>query len=251
MLKTNAVFWPFLHWREDGAWGFWPFYVKNLQRESVHQTALWPLITWAEYEKDRDTGGEGYSWMVWPLWAQVRRERERQTMFLPPLFSYAEVYPELRHKTDLDEESCRYFRLRCPWPIFEFEHTADRDRAVIFPLYEKIIDRDYQSRRAEGGVMRFGWRLVEIYRGEDNEICETRVFPFWTKNRNYFRLWPFYESMTYEGKTWSWFFSLFPIKWAEGIDRNWSAFWTFYESESDEQQTKHSLFWGIIRWTTK
>ena len=66
-LATNAVLFPFIHWRDDGAWGLWPVYGINHQRESDHRYALWPVATWAKYREDRDTGGEGWSWMAWPL----------------------------------------------------------------------------------------------------------------------------------------------------------------------------------------
>ena len=63
-LTTNTVLFPFFSWRDDGAWSFWPLYGINHQRESDHQYALWPIVTWASYREDRDTAGEGSSWMV-------------------------------------------------------------------------------------------------------------------------------------------------------------------------------------------
>ena len=234
-LTTNSVLWPFIHWRDDGSWGFWPFYVCNHQRESFHQTALWPIVTWAEYERDRDTAGEGYSWMVWPLWAEVRRERERQTMFLPPLFSYA--------------ETPHGYRWRMPWPLVEIEHNTDRDRITIFPFYEKNTIKGYADGEIRGSVTRFGYKLVELYPDE------TRVFPFWVSREDdsYFRLWPFYERMNLDREgvvKWSGSLALFPIRWVDSVDRNWAGFWTLYESVDTPCYTDHSLFWGIIRWRT-
>jgi len=234
-LTTNAVLWPFVHWRDDGSWGFWPFYVCNRQRESYHQTVLWPLITWARYERDRDTGGEGYSWMVWPLFAKVERERERQTMFLPPLFSYA--------------ETAHGWRYRLPWPIFEYEHDSDRDRISVFPLWERDTIRNYGDGSVKGVITRFGWKLVELY------PHETRVFPFWVSNRRdgYFRLWPFWEGMNLDraGEVrWHGSLALMPIRWVAAVDRNWAKFWTLYENVETPCYTDHSLLWGIIRWRT-
>lgn len=234
-LTTNSVLWPFIHWRDDGSWGFWPFYVCNHQRESFHQTVLWPIVTWAEYERDRDTAGEGYSWMVWPLWAEVRRERECQTMFLPPLFSYA--------------ETPHGYRWRMPWPLVEIEHNADRDRISIFPFYEKNTIKGYADGEIRGSVTRYGWKLVELYPDE------TRVFPFWVsrKDDSYFRFWPFYERMDLDREgvvKWSGSLALFPIRWVDSVDRNWASFWTLYESVDTPCYTDHSLFWGIIRWRT-
>ena len=137
-------------------------------------------------------------------------------------------------------------RLRCPWPIFEWESNARRSRFSIWPLYERVDWRTYSEGEDAGSVTRFGWKLVELY--ED----ETRVFPFWTsrKDDTYFRLWPFWESDTKDGVKTSRLLALFPIRWVPAIDRSWSKFWTFYEREERPTCVHHSLFWGIIRWGT-
>lgn len=233
-MTTNAYLWPFLHFRDDGSWGFWPLYVNNHQRESFHQTVLWPIITWAKYEPDRDTAGAGSSWMFWPLAGGVTREREDQWLFLPPLFSYAKLANGSR-------------RYRMPWPIFEYETSIRRNRLSIFPLYEHVRLMTY-SGEVSSSVTRFGWKLVEIY---DDEV---RVFPIWVSRSDdsYFRFWPFWESRRGEdGVTYGRFLSLFPIRNVDAVDRNWAKFWTFYESAQYEDHTDHSLFWGIIRWRTE
>ena len=243
-METTAVLWPFFHWRDDGSWGIWPLYVCNRQRESFHQSVLWPIFTWATYDKDRDTAGEGSSWMLWPLWADVERERERQWMFLPPLFSYAEVSKKAPGGRRMLSPLTR---LHCPWPIIEIEHSERCDRISIFPIWESVSWKGYSNGERSGSVQRFGWKLVELY---DNE---TRVFPFWTsrKDGSFFRLWPFYESERGEdGITHGRFLSLFPIRWVQAVDRNWAKFWTFYECDESQSEVSHSLFWGIIRWKT-
>ena len=242
-LTTNTVLFPFFSWRDDGAWSFWPLYGINHQRESDHQYALWPIVTWANYREDRDTAGEGYSWMVWPLVGRVDRERERQWLFIPPFFSWTEV----RNRGWLGEPGVR---LRCPWPIVDIEATSSRDRVSIFPLYEHVTLNSYAQEsggQVSSSVTRFGWKLVELY--DD----ETRVFPFWTsrKDDSYFRLWPFWETETRkDGSSKSRLLALFPMRWVPSVDRNWSKFWTFYEQETNPVCTYHSLLWGIIRWRT-
>lgn len=243
-MTTNSVLFPFFSWRDDGSWGFWPVYGVNHQRESDHRYFLWPVCTWASYRQDRDTAGEGYSWMFWPLWAQVSRERESQWMFLPPFFSFAETWsPASARKGN----SCPDIRVRCPWPFFEYESTASRERLSVWPFYERVEDKSYHSDgEASGTVTRFGWKLVEIY--DD----ETRVFPFWTSRDDdtYFRIWPFWESEREKDVTRSRTLALFPVRWVPAVDRNWSKFWTFYENESCPVYTDHSLLWGIVRWRT-
>lgn len=231
-MESNVVLFPFVHWRSDGSWGVWPFCGRGRQRESDHRYFLWPFFTWADYRSDRDTSGAGESWMFWPFFASINRERERQTMVLPPLFSYAE--------TDSSE------RWRMPWPFVEIEAGTKRERVSVFPFYERINDLGYADKKRVNGVTRFGWRLVELY--DD----ETRVFPFWKSGRGHFRLWPFWESTEsetglYEART----LSLFPIRWVPAVDRNWAKFWTFYECEGNPCYTDHSLFWGIIRWRSQ
>ena len=243
-MTTNAVLFPFFHWRDDGAWGFWPVYGINHQRESDHQYVLWPIVTWADYRPDRDTAGEGTSWMVWPLYGRVRRAYERQDSVLPPLFSVATATSK---KPDPKNSFPTSLRVRCPWPIFEYENVRGAsERLSVWPLYERTINYEYSTGRESSHVTRFGWKLVELY--DD----EARVFPFWTSRRDgsFFRLWPFWESETRGGVTASRLLALFPIRWVESVDRNWAKFWTFYESVEDPIATDHSLLWGLIRWRT-
>lgn len=241
-MHTYSVLFPFFSWRTDGSWSFWPVYGVNHQRESDHRYAVWPIVTWASYRQDRDTAGEGWSWMVWPLYGQVRRERERQDLFIPPFFSWVETYSK---SWAAQGNSAPEMRLRCPWPIFEWESNMRRSRLSIWPLYERVVDVDYSHGRKTSTITRFGWKLIEIY---DDEV---RVFPFVATGRNHHRVWPFWEAEeTKAGFTESRVLSLFPIRWVPAVDRNWSKFWTFYEAKSSPLYTDHSLLWGIIRWRT-
>ena len=241
-LETESVFFPFFSRRSDGAWSVWPIYGVNIQRESVHRYVAWPLVTWASYSSDRDTSGAGYSWMVWPIFGKVKRERESQTMILPPFFSFAEAYcPVCASRGN----SAPSLRIRAPWPFFEYESSADRSRLSLFPFYENITDYKVSDGKESSSVMRFGWRFVEIY---DDEV---RVFPFWASGRNHTRLWPLWEVEEKEDVKRTKVLSLLPIRWAPAVERNWAKFWTIYESESTPLYTDHSLFWGILKWRSQ
>lgn len=242
-LETESVLFPFFSRRDDGAWSAWPFYGVSRNRESDHRYCLWPLFTWADYRADRDTSGAGKSWMFWPLFGGVEREREKQTLFIPPFFSVAKTYPPLEAGRG---DSASGIRVRFPWPFFEYESNEKRDRLCVFPLYERIEDKRRALSDGSVTTTRFGWRLAEFLPGE------TRVFPFWVKNSDgYLRIWPFYErTAEEEGVASSRILSLFPVRWVDGVERNWAKFWTFYEAEENPVDTRHSLFWGLIRWRT-
>ena len=232
-MTTNAILFPFFHWRDDGSWGAWPLYGTSHNRADDHWYALWPLWNWKTCSEDRDTSGAGHAWMLWPLLGHVERERESQWLFAPPLFSHAET-PD-------------GWRGRYPWPLFEIERRSDRDRTSVFPLWEHIVNYGYRDHAETSRITRFGWRLVELLPDE------TRVFPFWTSRSDdsYFRLWPFWESSrNKDGSESSRLLALFPIRWVDSIDRNWAKFWTFYESETNPVYADHSLLWGIFRWRT-
>ena len=230
MMTSNVVLFPFVNWRDDGSWGVWPLYGLEHQRESDHQYALWPIVTWARYRADRDTSGAGKSWWVWPLVASVERERESQIMVVPPLFGFA--------KTPYTE------RWRTPWPFIEWERGRKRDRTSIFPIWERVEDKSYADGTVEATVTRFGFKLVELY------DRETRVFPFWVSaDDGYARLWPLFEKVDNgDGSESGNVFAPVPIRHIPQIDRNWAKFWTLYDWYDCPVFTEHSLLWGIITW---
>ena len=162
------------------------------------------------------------------------------TLLIPPFFGRA--------------KTASGSRLRCPWPFFEKESTTAKDRLSIFPFYEKVSLKDYREGKAESGVTRFGWRLVEIYRDSSGEVEETRVFPFWAKGRGFFRLWPFWATETLDAKkcvTYSRCLNLIPIRWIDAIDRNWAPYWSLWESEDrPDGRTRYSIFFNFIAWQT-
>lgn len=232
-MTSKAVLFPFFSWRDDGSWGVWPLAGRSINRADTHYYALWPFFNWACHRKDRDTSGAGDSWMVWPFWGSVDRERERQKLFLPPFFSVAETGSGSRW--------------RLPWPFFELERGDRRNRVSVFPFYEHIENFSFADGRTENEITRYGWRLVEILPDE------RRVFPFWVDNDDgYRRVWPFYERIPLgEGAFRSRVLSLFPVRHVPAVERNWSDYWTLYECEETPVEKVHSLLWGLIEWRTK
>ena len=170
-------------------------------------------------------------------------------MLVPPFFSLAETYSPKRGDGGR-EGAARGSRLRCPWPLLELESTPSRDRWSVFPVAEGARLKGYGEGEVSSSSIRVGWKLVELLYGEDGALYESRVFPFWTKGRGFFRLWPFWASWEDGGVSVARCLELFPIRWVPAVDRNWSRFWTFYESRGNPVYTEHSLLWGIVRWRT-
>ena len=261
-VRSHAVFWPFITWRDDPRAGFgvWPFYGQARQRESDHGYALWPFVTWASYDEDRDTSGAGHSWWALPFYGQVRRAREAQTMVLPPFFSCTRT-PDAT-------------RWRLPWPFVELQASSTRDRLSFWPFWEQVRGYSYADKaksRPEERTWRVGWQLVENTKLETDRTFEHRfsLFPFvtwerrWRKARgrdaasvletepedSYFRLWPLWSSETVDGRTRSRTLELMPVRHNEGVERNWAPFWSLWEKdERPDGRTRHSLLWNIVHW---
>ena len=256
-VRSHAVLWPFFTWRDDprAGVGVWPFYGQARQRESDHGYALWPLVTWASYDEDRDTSGAGHSWWFLPFYGEVRRARESQTMVLPPFFSHARTPTATRW--------------RLPWPLVELQESSTRDRISVWPLWEQVRGYAYVDKgksRPEERTWRVGWQLVENTVLETDRSRETRfnLFPFvtwerrWTKPKKggapvpkdaYFRFWPFWSSETVDGRTRCRTLELMPIRHNEGVERNWAPFWSLWEKdERPDGRTRHSLLFNLVHW---
>lgn len=243
-LTSNVFLFPFFNFRDDGSWGIWPLYGVTHNRTSVNRYLFWPIINWAEYESDRDTSGAGSSWMVWPLCGNVSREREDQTLVLPPFISMTMTKPA--HRQSRGETGFER-RLRLPWPFVEWESGFDRRRLSLFPFYERVTYFRYADGSREAAETRIGWKLIELLENEQ------RFFPFWYSHSDgYLRLWPFYERAPVNGGCYrSRVLALMPIRHVPAVDRNWAKFWTFYECDSKGGCSDHSLLWGLVRWRTQ
>jgi hypothetical protein len=258
-VRSRAVMWPFVTWRDaprEGL-GLWPLWGTARLRESRHGYALWPLVTWARYDEDRDTSGAGSSWWALPFYGEVRRARESQTMVLPPFFSYA--------RTDAA------VRWRMPWPFVEVLRSSRRDRVSVWPFWERVRGYSYAGAKdaagrpkgpAEERTWRLGWQLVGNTRLETKNTLERRfsLFPFFTRERrwsrgklvdDYLRVWPFYSSETVNGLTRRRTLELMPVRHVEGVERNWAPFWSLWESEDrPDGRTRHSVLFNFISWQT-
>jgi hypothetical protein len=265
-VRSKAVLWPFVTWRDaprEGV-GVWPIVGRATQRESNHWYALWPFFTGASYYSDRDTSGAGHSLMCWPFYGFIRRQREKQFLFLPPFVSYAKTPSAVRW--------------RMPWPFIEVLNSSVRDRISVWPLYEKIEGYSYKDAKKrkdskgeyvakpEEKTTRILWIFFENTELESDKTVEKRlnIFPFWTSESisvkdkktgelkeisSYKRLWPFWSKTTKNGLSKERVLELNPIRNSEGFERNLSPFWTFWECEEVmDGYFRHSLFWSLFDW---
>ena len=231
-VRSHSVLWPIFSWKDSPreSFGVWPLFGWSRLRESSHRFALWPIITWADYYEDRDTSGAGKSCMFWPLFGTVERERERQVLVLPPFFSWAKT-PETR-------------RLRCPWPLVDIELGPKRDRWSVWPVVEHSIQKNYSERTADDVIWRFGWQLAEKTNSRLN------IFPFFTKEQNFMRVWPFWSRKIENNRQSVKVPDLIPIRHADGIVRNWEPFWSLYTSEELPDGSVRRKFLFNIFWYT-
>jgi len=234
-VRSHALLWPIFSWKDEPreALGIWPLFGWSRLRESTHRYALWPILTWAEHYEDRDTSGAGKSGMMWPIFGFVERERERQILALPPFFSWART-PET-------------WRLRCPWPLVDIELGPKRDRWSVWPLVERSVQKRYADGSADDVIWRFGWQLVEKTDSRFN------FFPFFTKERNFVRAWPFWSKrVADDGREGVKVLDLIPIRNAGGFARNWEPFWSLYSSEDlPDGRVRRKFLFNIFWWTSE
>ncbi|MBP5320422.1 MAG: hypothetical protein J6334_05495 [Kiritimatiellae bacterium] len=235
--------WPFYSRGEDAPGvvktGVFPFYGETERRDVFTRYVLWPIWTSATYASPRNPGK---SWMLWPLMGRVDREREQQTLFLPPFFSHA--------KTDSAE------RWRMPWPFYETYTSKEVTKRSYWPLYGRTLREDEDRWYAL-------WPLIERFkldsRGKRTE--RFRFFPFYmnqkifrkgkdgseTLEESYTRFWPFYSVEERPGYYHLQAFEFIPIRFSQGIDRNWAPFWTLYERTESDGRIAEEAFWGLFK----
>lgn len=232
-VRSRAVLWPIFSWKDSprDAVGVWPLFGWSSLRESTHRYLLWPILTWADHYEDRDTSGAGKSGMLWPIFGAVERERERQVLILPPFFSWAKT-PET-------------WRLRCPWPLVDIELGPKRDRWSMWPLVEHSVQKSYGSGNVDDVIWRFGWQLVEKTNSRFN------IFPFFTKENDFVRVWPFWSSRVKDGRQTVKVLDLIPVRNADGFARNWEPFWSVYSSEDlPDGRIRRKFLFNIFWWTS-
>ena len=246
--KVNGVereyyLWPiFSHMAEEKGvkrTGVFPISGTTRREGECHSYRFWPFWTSAVYENGRNSGD---SWMLFPLYGAVDREKEQQWLFLPPFFSHA--------KTDSAD------RWRMPWPFYETEKRATLKKRSYWPFYGDIGSEDEHRWYAV-------WPLIESFsltsRGRRTE--RSRFFPFYVGEtvyardaagnervkETYTRLWPFFSRETNQTESRLRALEFTLIRYSGGIERNWAPFWTVYERVQRGDETEHDVLWGLYK----
>ena len=234
---------------ETGVFPFWCHQV-NSKHDEERLYAFWPFWTSAVYRGARNPGS---SFLFFPFYGEINREKETQRLVLPPFFSYA--------KTDSAE------RWRLPWPFYETRETWETrtTKAAFKRSYWPFYGRETRGGDDERiyAVWPLYWSSSMAVKGRRAE--RRRLFPFYADEREYrvddagreteaaryTRVWPFFVRETAPGRSRLRAFEFNLIRHSGGIERNWAPFWTLYERERCPSGTvRHDLLWGMLNWAT-
>ena len=113
-----------------------------------------------------------------------------------------------------------------------------------------MVERSVQKRYADGCaddiIWRFGWQLVE------KTNTRLNIFPFFTKERDFLRIWPFWSRRVDEGRETMKVLDIIPVRNAEGFARNWEPFWSLYSSrELADGRVRRRFLFNVFWWTSE
>ena len=79
----------------------------------------------------------------------------------------------------------------------------------------------------------------------------SHIFPFFTMEPNFLRVWPFWSKQVEEGREKVKVLDLIPIRNADGFTRNWEPFWSLYSSEDlPDGRVRRKFLFNIFWWTS-
>ena len=243
-VKTTAVLWPIMSRTTGGGndrLKIFPLYgYSKLREESVKRYILWPIWTYAHYDRPQSPG---YAYIVFPFYGRVKLENQSSVMVVPPLFRFA-------HGTD---QNLTY----CPWPFFQYS-TGIENRFYIWPLLGRK-NRDPRK------YSFFLWPLGSRFEHTAPFYEHTRFmfFPilYSTSTKGSFdkperkmdqprktlKIWPLFSYVRDTDKSRFAMLSLFPYRDYDAIERNYGPLWTIYTHSSFKDKREDELFWGLIR----
>lgn len=243
-VKTISVLWPILSKTTGGGndrLSIFPLYgYSKLREESVKHYVLWPIWTYARYNRPQSPG---YGYIVFPFYGRVKLENQSSVMFLPPLFRFARG----------SDQNLTY----CPWPFFQYS-IGKENRFYIWPLLG-------MKNRGTSKYSFFLWPLGARYEqtAPFYEHIRFMFFPFLyatsTKGsfdkpgrkmdqpRKTLKIWPLFSYVRDTNMKRFSMLSLFPYRDYDAIERNYSPLWTIYTHSSCNDRREDELLWGLVQ----
>lgn len=246
--RTVTWLWPLFltrHGDELDQWRLFPLYGVSRRTGELTLTrrfVLWPLWTAVHYDGERV---QGDAFVLFPLYGQADLGDERSWMLLPPFFSWTR------------NEAQDYRRLRCPWPLVQWERRGADSAAGLWPLY---------GERQTAELSRW-YALWPIIRSErvthgSNRVERFHVTPVFYQERraatagldearedHYWRLWPLL-SWSRQGAASR--LRVLELTWfrnSQAIERNWAPFWSlFVRRREADGASRNDLLWGLAAW---
>jgi len=244
-VRTTAVLWPILSKTTGGGndrLNVFPLYgYSKLREEIVKRYILWPIWTYAHYERPESPG---YAYIVFPFYGRVNLENQKSLMVVPPLFRFAQGGDERR--------------VYCPWPFIQYNSGA-LNKFYFWPLLG-------QARRDTSRYSFLLWPLGTRYEQKSPlyERTRTMFVPFlystsikgsfdkaerkMDQPRKTLKIWPLFSYVRDTDESRFAMLSLFPYRDYDAVERNYGALWTIYTHSSFKDKTEDELFWGLIKY---
>jgi hypothetical protein len=242
-VRTTAAVWPILARTTGGGndrLSIFPLFgYSKLRAESEKYYFLWPIWTYAHYNRPQSPG---YGYILFPFYGRVKLENQSSHMFIPPLFRFAQG----------TNQDLTY----CPWPFIQDTAGAE-NRLYLWPLLGS-------KNRDTSKYAFFLWPLGMRFEQSAPFYNHTRFifFPvlYATSTRGSFdkperkmdqecrtlKVWPLFSYVSDTGKKRFSLPSIFPYRDYDAIERNYAPFWTIYTHSSFKGASEDELFWGLI-----
>ena len=278
-VKRSFVLWPFFGWIDDEKRGdetqrknFFPIYGTSRKGDWQHTYALWPF--WNFNRSAEGAWEKGTSWMLFPLWARTRTDRESQDMFIPPFFAWGS-------RTNVFGKTTR---VRAPWPFLQYEEGPLISKRDAWPLYGSRVTRNasktsenkswyalwpfvgVESAKSENTLTRSRW-LAPVYYEQFRELKDAKESALFgarpsdaalvkavegslrASKTHYQRVWPLFAFREADGAFSFETLALWPQQHGGGITRCWAPFWTLYARNGNKEgAVDNDLLWGLARW---
>jgi len=246
-VKTTSILWPiYSKTRGDKVERFriFPLYGRTqLKGEYDKRFLLWPFWTAADYFNEKN---EGSSWILFPIYGQVRKEKERTTWVIPPFFRFT-----------AGEQQITY----CPWPFFQ-RARGKVNRFALWPFFGKKqiggvrqsyyvwpffwstqVDSPQVTHKRKMLLPIFFYESARAVNPAENDVDAGK------KYSTYWKVWPLMSWQRERDAVRFRMVELWPFRNTPAVERNWAPIWSLYTRESTPLETSQNFLWGFYRQT--